>query len=135
MSKREARGVVVTGGVRGQGPYEAGHLANADATVVAVDMRKPAKPFPLGIIVKNLDVTSREEWGALGDALKAEYRNVFGIVDSHEVAGPLENVTLENWSKLLEANTTGYFSQAGLAVKTANLWFATHHRCRKGSLA
>lgn len=115
MSKLESRVVVVTGGARGQGRDEAVHLANAGATVVVVDVLEPIEKLPPGIVFRKLDVTSREEWTALGDALKEEYGSVFGlinnagIVGSRGAAGRLENVTLEAWNELLAINTTGCF--------------------------
>ena len=118
MSKLKSR-VVVTGGARGQERDKAVHLANSGARVVAVDVLEPSEPFPPGIIFKKLDVTRREEWVALGDALKAEYGNVFGLVNndgiagSRSAAGCLENVALWTGISFLGSTSRLFFRKRG----------------------
>ncbi|KAA0018397.1 SDR family NAD(P)-dependent oxidoreductase [Antrihabitans cavernicola] len=115
MNGIENRVVVVTGGARGQGRVEAQQLADAGAKVVVADVLEPEGALPNGALYRRLDVTSQGAWTALADELAAEFGSVFGLVNNAGIvgargrAGRLEEITLDDWNKLLEINTTGPF--------------------------
>ena len=115
MSRLEDRVIVITGGARGQGREEAEQLAQAGATVVVVDVIEPAEELPEGVVFRHLDVTGADEWSELAAWLKGTYGEVFGLVNNAGIvgsrgrAGRLEEITLEDWTKILEINTTGCF--------------------------
>ncbi|TWP33168.1 SDR family NAD(P)-dependent oxidoreductase [Leekyejoonella antrihumi] len=113
MSGLEERVVIVTGGARGQGREETEHLAAAGATVVVADVIEPEGDLPGAATYRHLDVTSPTDWADLADELKNTYGSVFGLINNAGIvgsrgrAGRLEDISLDDWNRLLEVNTTG----------------------------
>ncbi|ANS31927.1 cis-2,3-dihydrobiphenyl-2,3-diol dehydrogenase (plasmid) [Rhodococcus opacus] len=111
----DGRVVVVTGGARGQGWEEAGQLAAEGATVVVTDVLEPEGELPDGVVYRRLDVTSPSGWADLAGELKETYGSIFGLVNNAGIvgargrAGRLEDISLDDWNKLIEVNTTGPF--------------------------
>ncbi|MFB7575942.1 SDR family NAD(P)-dependent oxidoreductase [Streptomyces sp. NPDC056165] len=115
MSNLNGRVIVVTGGARGQGREEAEQLAAQGASVVVADVIEPEHELPDRVAFRRHDVTSPDDWNTLAEALKSEYGAVFGLVNNAGIvgsrgrAGRLEDITLDDWNRLLQVNTTGCF--------------------------
>jgi len=115
MNGIDDRVVIVTGGARGQGREEVEQLAAAGARVIAADVLEPEGDLPAGALFRHLDVTSQGAWTTLARELQSEFGGVFGLVNNAGIvgargrAGRLEGISLDDWNKLLEVNTTGPF--------------------------
>ncbi|HVW57252.1 MAG TPA: SDR family oxidoreductase [Rhizobiaceae bacterium] len=117
MKRFENRTVVITGGSRGIGAAIARRFAGEGARVL-VSANEKADDVVASIREKGgiaesfvADVTRKDEVAALYDKAEA----LFGSVDiSIQNAGiitiaKLEELTIEEWRKVLEVNTTGVF--------------------------
>lgn len=117
MNRFENKTVVITGGSRGIGAAIAGRFAREGASVMVsanedasrtVDAIRAAGGRAESFVA---DVTDKEQVAALYDAAEA----AFGKVDiSIQNAGVItiakvENLTIEEWRKVLDVNTTGVF--------------------------
>jgi 3alpha(or 20beta)-hydroxysteroid dehydrogenase len=110
MSAGRAAGkvVVVTGAAQGQGAAEAAALAREGATVIAVDVRPALEPVD-GVVYRDLDVSSEEQWSELRDWLAREHGVVHGLVNNAGIDHPerLGHITVADLNRVVAVNLTG----------------------------
>jgi 3alpha(or 20beta)-hydroxysteroid dehydrogenase len=119
------RTVVVTGAARGQGAAEAELLVGQGALVVGADIRDAdgealAKRLtaagPGEMEYRHLDVSSEQDWGALGGWLARTAGPVHGLVNNAGVPYRVRLLDIDTaeWNRILSINLTG----AMLGIRT-----------------
>lgn len=125
---------VVTGGAQGFGAGIAESLAREGAVVVIADLNEEKGAElarSLGrAFFHRLDVTRPESWEALADFLLARFGGFDALVSNAGIlkAGPVEELSLENFRLVTEVNYTAYF----LGVKTLAPLLKAQGRAGKG---
>lgn len=109
MGRVEGKVVIVTGAAGGQGAAEAAALAAEGATVLATDVKEPLEPLPAGVTFRLLDVGEPRDWAAAASWLADEHGAVHGLVNNAGITwrARLDEVTLEDWERVLRINLTG----------------------------
>ncbi|GGE10509.1 SDR family oxidoreductase [Aureimonas endophytica] len=117
MRRFETKTVVITGGSRGIGAAIARRFAREGANVM-VSANEDASAT-VDAIVKDggraaqftADVTDKAQVAALYDAAEAEFGGVDVSIQNAGVItiAKVEDLTIEEWRKVLEVNTTGVF--------------------------
>ncbi len=102
---------LVTGGYRGMGGESAKAMAREGATVIAVDII-PGDPVDAaaGVIHRQLDVTSAEQWTELARWIVAEHGRVDILVNAAGVTQERSEVhatDLVEWNQVIAVNQTG----------------------------
>ena len=110
---------LVTGGYRGMGGESAKAMAREGATVIAVDIiaGRPADAVE-GIVYRQLNVTSPDQWAELAAQIAAEYGRIDVLVNAAGVTqGRSEaHVTdVDEWERVIAVNQKGTM----LGMKTA----------------
>lgn len=110
----EGRIVVVTGAAGGQGAAEAVLLADAGATVVALDRQadEPAFCRERGIVFRSLDVTDEAAWAAFAAELASHVTPELPLKGLINNAGITHRARLgeterADWDRVLAVNLTG----------------------------
>jgi 3alpha(or 20beta)-hydroxysteroid dehydrogenase len=107
MGRVDGKVVVITGAAGGQGAAEAQALAAEGATVIATDLEAPELGH--GISGRALDVTSAEDWRALGEWLRDSHGRLHGLVNNAGITmrQRLEEISLEELDQVLAVNLKG----------------------------
>jgi 3(or 17)beta-hydroxysteroid dehydrogenase len=117
------RVVLVTGGASGIGNACCRHFAAEGATVLAADLRPPAKTDAAGLFIE-LDVTDPMCWRTVVDDIGMRQGRLDALVNSAGLLaeGTVEDTTLELWRKLMRVNLEGTFfgCQAALPLLRAS---------------
>jgi 3alpha(or 20beta)-hydroxysteroid dehydrogenase len=111
------RTIVVTGAARGQGAAEAELLVAAGARVVGADIldaegetlaKQLTAAGPGRMVYRHLDVSSEDEWAALGDWLAGD-GGVHGLVNNAGIPyrARLLDMDVPSWNRVLSVNLTG----------------------------
>jgi 3alpha(or 20beta)-hydroxysteroid dehydrogenase len=119
------RTVVVTGAARGQGAAEAELLVGQGALVIGADIRDAdgealAKRLTAGgpgrMEYRHLDVSSEQDWAALGGWLAQTRGAVHGLVNNAGVPYRVRLLDIDTaeWNRILSINLTG----AMLGIRT-----------------
>ena len=109
--------IVVTGAARGQGAAEAELLVAAGALVIGADIldaegealaKQLTAAGPGRMEYRHLDVSSEDEWAALGDWLSGE-GGVHGLVNNAGIPyrARLLDMDVPSWNRVLSINLTG----------------------------
>lgn len=100
--------VLVTGGASGIGLACAQALANSGARVVCADLRQ-SEDLPQGCEFQKLDVSSGQMTNALVADVLVRHGRIDGLVTSAGISamGDLEDMSLQEWDRLLQINLTG----------------------------
>jgi 3alpha(or 20beta)-hydroxysteroid dehydrogenase len=100
--------VVVTGASQGQGAAEARALRGEGASVIGVDVRDPVEVVD-GVQYRHLDVSSQDDWTALGEWIQERYGALHGLVNNAGITHRerLEDVTLADLNRVLAVNLAG----------------------------
>jgi 3alpha(or 20beta)-hydroxysteroid dehydrogenase len=103
-----AKVVVVTGAGQGQGAAAARALAREGATVIGLDVRDPVEVVE-HVQYRHLDVSSQDDWTALGEWLENRYGVVHGLVNNAGITHRerLADVTLAELNRVLAVNLAG----------------------------
>ena len=109
MARVDGKVVIVTGAASGQGAAEAAALAAEGATVLATDVQDPSESPPEGVTFRRLDVAEPAGWSQVASWLEREHGVVHGLVNNAGVTwrARLDEVTLEDWDRVLRVNLTG----------------------------
>jgi 3alpha(or 20beta)-hydroxysteroid dehydrogenase len=109
----EGRVIVVSGAANGMGAAEASTLARkGGATVIALDLDADwakAASGEAGIVRRQHDVGSPDDWESLAAELGERYGEVHGLVNNAGITSRvrLGDVKLEDWDRVLRVNVTG----------------------------
>ncbi|MET8427621.1 SDR family oxidoreductase [Nocardia sp. NPDC004860] len=116
MGRVADRCAIVTGGARGMGAAHVRKLISEGARVVVADVlvdEGAALAAELGspALFVELDVRDPGQWAAAVDAARAHGGEVSILVNNAGITGftPLEEITLAEWSDVLDVNLTGAF--------------------------
>jgi 3alpha(or 20beta)-hydroxysteroid dehydrogenase len=109
MGRVENKVVVVTGAAGGQGAAEARALAHEGATVIATDIAAEDPRLGDGIVYRQLDVASPEDWGSLATWLAEAHGRVDGLVNNAAIPfrERLGEIELADWERVIGINLTG----------------------------
>lgn len=108
---------IVTGGSSNIGWACAQRLA-AKHTVIIADLKAPQQPLPPGVVFHATDVTQPEDCRALM-AHAQSLGPVQALVHSAAItapAKPVEQITLDEWRRVIDINLTGAFIVAQAAI-------------------
>ncbi len=108
---------IVTGGSSNIGWACAQRLA-ARYTVVVADIKPPEQALPAGMLFRATDVTQPQACHALM-AYAQDLGSVNALVHSAAItapAKPVEQITLEEWRRVIDINLTGAFIVAQAAI-------------------
>ncbi len=116
---------LISGGARGMGAVEARLFAREGAKVVLGDVLEAegraveaeiGKAGGVAVCVR-LNVTSEADWKSAVDTAVNRFGKLDVLVNNAGVGGPgrVEEVTLEEWNRVMDINSTGVF----LGTKTA----------------
>ncbi len=137
MRHFSGKAVIVTGGAQGIGKAIARHLLDNDARVLIADIDSEAGGETLeeyrgcgAVAFVQTDVSDEASVErAVGSCVK-QFGMVYGLVNNAALAragsGPVEQLSLEHWNRVIGTNLTGYF----LCAKHA----AVHLRAAKGAI-
>lgn len=100
--------VLVTGGASGIGLASAQALAASGAKVVCADLQQ-SQDLPQGCEFRKLDVTCEVMTKELVADMLARYGQIDGLLTSAGISavGDLEDLSLQEWDRLLQINLTG----------------------------
>lgn len=122
-----SRVAVVTGGGSGLGLAIAQHLARQGARVAVLDLNaEGAEAAAAGIRAEGgvawagaIDVADRPAVDTAMARVRAELGPIEILVTSAAIAGftPFEQITLDEWNKIISVNLTGTFNCAQSAIK------------------
>jgi len=112
------RTIVVTGAARGQGAAEAELLVGQGALVIGADIldaegealaKQLTAAGPGRMEYRHLDVSSEDEWSALGDWLSRDGGGVHGLVNNAGIPyrARLLDMDVASWNRVLAINLTG----------------------------
>jgi 3alpha(or 20beta)-hydroxysteroid dehydrogenase len=112
------RTIVVTGAARGQGAAEAELLVGEGALVIGADIldaegealaKQLTATGPGRMEYRHLDVSSEDEWSALGEWLSRDGRGVHGLVNNAGIPyrARLLDMDMASWNRVLAINLTG----------------------------
>jgi NAD(P)-dependent dehydrogenase (short-subunit alcohol dehydrogenase family) len=117
---------LISGGARGMGAVEARLFATENAKVVVGDLLDSEGRAVEADIKKNggdavyvhLDVTSEADWKGAVDAAVSRFGKLDVLVNNAGVGGPgrLEDVTLAEWTRVMDINSTGVFLGTRAAI-------------------
>jgi NAD(P)-dependent dehydrogenase (short-subunit alcohol dehydrogenase family) len=117
---------LISGGARGMGAIEARLFAREGARVVLGDVLDPEGRAVEADIRKaggeavyvRLDVTREADWTAAVDTAVSRFGKLDVLVNNAGVGGPgrVEDVTLAEWNRVMEVNSTGVFLGTKLAI-------------------
>src|SRR5436190_701279 len=116
---------LISGGARGMGAVEARLFAHEGARVVIGDVldaegravEKDIEKAGGQAVYAHLDVTREADWQAAVEIAVGRFGKLDVLVNNAGVGGPgrIEEVTLDEWNRVMEINSTGVF----LGSKTA----------------
>lgn len=122
-----SRVAVVTGGGSGLGAAIALHLARQGARVAVLDLNAEAAEVVASEIsaaggkasARHIDVADRASVDAAMDFARSELGPIEILVTSAAIAGftPFEQISLDEWNKIISINLTGTFHCAQSAIK------------------
>jgi len=117
---------LISGGARGMGAVEARLFATEKAKVVIGDVLDPEGRAVEAEIKKSggdavyvrLDVTSEADWKHAVDTAVSRFGKLDVLVNNAGVGGPgrLEDVTLAEWNRVMDINSTGVFLGTRAAI-------------------
>src|SRR5262245_7276445 len=110
---------LISGGARGMGAVEAklfaregaklvvGDVLDKEGSAVEADIRKAGGEA----FYVHLDVTREADWTAAVDCALTRFGKLDVLVNNAGVGGPgrVEDVTLEEWNRVMDINSTGVF--------------------------
>ena len=117
---------LISGGSRGMGAVEArlfaregckvvlGDVLDTEGRDVEADIRKAGGEA----IYVRLDVTREADWAAAVDTAVSRFGKLDVLVNNAGVGGPgrVEDVTLEEWNRVMDINSTGVFLGTRAAI-------------------
>ncbi len=126
MNRLDGKVVLISGAARGIGGEAARLMAKAGAAVVVADVLDEAGQQNVNAIRRDggnaeythLDVTREEDWATAIDLAIRRFGELDILVNNAGIfiGKSIEEVTLEEWSKLVAVNMTGVFLGTKLAV-------------------
>jgi 3(or 17)beta-hydroxysteroid dehydrogenase len=114
---------LITGGASGVGRADALLLAREGAKVVITDVNAEAGQALAAEIGKALflkhDIASEQDWKAVVESTLARFGKLDVLVNNAAILqlGSIEDTTLEQWQKVMDINSTGYFLGCKYAVQ------------------
>jgi 3alpha(or 20beta)-hydroxysteroid dehydrogenase len=124
MNRVSGKICLVTGGARGLGFAAAEALLNEGARVMITDLDRAdgeaaARTLGANAVFQVQDVTRREQWSEVLDALVARWGRLDVLVNNAGVAGiaDIESIGAEDWSRTIDVNLNGVYlgTQAAIA--------------------
>jgi NAD(P)-dependent dehydrogenase (short-subunit alcohol dehydrogenase family) len=135
MNRLNGKVAIVTGAGRGIGRATAGLLAEEGATVIATG-RAADEPFAAGIIYRQLDVASEDDWKRVVGDVIAEHGRVDVLVNNAGIIAyeSLDELTTDAWDKIVAVNQTGVWlgmraviptmraQRSGSIINVSSIW-------------
>ncbi|MDB5971300.1 MAG: family oxidoreductase [Hydrocarboniphaga sp.] len=124
MNRLQKKVCLITGGARGLGLAAAEALLAEGAKVMITDLDRAegeavAKTLGANAVFQQQDVTRREQWGEVLDALIARWGRLDVLVNNAGVAGiaDIESISAEDWARTIDVNLNGVYlgTQAAIA--------------------
>lgn len=115
--------VVVTGAARGVGATTTAIFRQLGAQVIALDVDKSVAVTAERVGAQGLvhDVSSPDDWAALGQRIKTGFGRLDAIVNNAaiESPAPFEELALATWRRTIDVNLTGVFLGCQFGVRMA----------------
>lgn len=124
MNRVEGKVCLITGGARGLGLAAAEALLAEGAKVMITDLdgvegEAVAKKLGAGAAFRVQNVTRRDQWDEVLDAVFARFGRLDVLVNNAGVAGiaDIESISSEDWSRTIDVNLNGVYlgTQAAIA--------------------
>jgi 3alpha(or 20beta)-hydroxysteroid dehydrogenase len=113
MSRLSGKVALVTGAARGMGRSTAELFATHGATVVATDVLEPVPPYGAGSGVEfvRLDVTDEEAWRQVLAGVLDRHGRLDVLINNAGIIAyePLGELSLKDWTRVVDVNQTGVF--------------------------
>ena len=135
MNRLDGKISIVTGSARGIGRAIAELFAEEGATVIATS-RSAEASFPDGVVYRQLDVASEDDWKrVVGDVL-AEYGRVDVLVNNAGIIAyeALDELATADWERIVAVNQTGVWfgmrevipsmrgNRSGSIINVSSIW-------------
>lgn len=119
MNRLDGKVAIVTGAGRGIGRAIAESFAREGATVVATS-QSPNHSFSDGIVFHQQDVADPSTWEAIVADTLEKFGRIDVLVNNAGIIAyePLQDLTLEDWNRVVAVNQTGTFLGMKAVVPT-----------------
>lgn len=128
--------VLVTGAASGIGYAVAELFRKEGATVFASDITTPETAYSAGIEAIDLDVTSGKDWASAIDTIANKSGRLDVLINNAGIIAyePLQELSIENWNRMIAVDQTGVFlgmreavgvmrkQESGSIVNISSIW-------------